>query len=125
MKLLVLVVAVGAGALAVFAVPATIVSAASDQLRQIGLADLNPLRAIFDSEQQKIRAGMTPQALGLRSSSVTFTPMTLAPPPSLKLDLSRAYEAQAESQIQQVDQHMQTMQAYRNNPSQWSGPPPH
>jgi hypothetical protein len=107
-----------------FALPATFLSTASDELRQIRLADLNPLRAIYDAEQRQIRAGTSPEALGLHGSAVTFRPVMLAPPASLKLDLSRAYEAQAESQIQQSQQHMQAMQAYTNNPSQWSGPPP-
>ena len=119
-----MVCAVAAGALSMSVVPTTVVSSGVQELRQFRLADLNPLRVIFDSAQQQIQAGTTPEQLGLHSSSVTLTPMTLAPPVSLKLDLSRAYEAQAQSQIDQNIRHSQAMQAYTNNPSGWSGPPP-
>ena len=119
-----MVCAVAAGALSMSVVPTTVVSSGVQELRQVRLADLNPLRVIFDSAQQQIQAGTTPEQLGLHSSSVTLTPMTLAPPASLKLDLSRAYEAQAQSQIDQSIRHSQAMQAYTSNPSAWSGPPP-
>jgi len=123
-RLLLIVFAAGAGALTVLAIPSHFVSTTSGELREIRLVDLNPLRAIFDSEQQQIHAGMTPEQLGIHTSVVTVSPMTLPPPASLKLDLGRAFEAQAESQIQQNDRRMQNLQAYTRNPSQWSGPPP-
>ena len=130
---LMLVGAALTGALATVAVPPILVGPATDGLRQlvsssgltqIHLTELNPLRAIYDYEQQQIRTGLTPEHLGIHSSAITLSPITLPPPASLKLDLSRAYEAQAESQIQQNDRRMQAMQSYMNNPSQWSGPPP-
>jgi len=125
MKFVLIVVgAACAGALAMLALPPTVVRAASDGLRQVRLSDINPFRAIFDYEQQRIRQGMTPDELGIQTSTVKFVPVTLTPPPSLKLDLSRAYEAQAESQIHLNERRMQAMQAYTSNPSQWSGPPP-
>jgi hypothetical protein len=130
---LMLVGAALTGALATVAVPPILVGPATDGLRQlvsssgltqIHLTELNPLRAIYDYEQQQIRTGMTPEQLGLHSSAITLSPMKLGPPQTLKLDLSRAFEAQAESQIDQSIRHSQTMQAYTNNPSAWSGPPP-
>jgi hypothetical protein len=124
-RLLLVVVAAGAGALTMLAIPTSFVSTASGELREIRLVDLNPFRAIFDSGQRQIRAGMTPEQLGLHPSVVNVSPMTLPPPASLKLDLGRAFEDQAESQIQQNDRRMQDMQAYTRNPSQWSGPRPH
>jgi hypothetical protein len=65
-----------------------------------------------------------PEQLGLHTSTVTVTPMMAAPPASLKLDLGRAYQEQAQSQIGQNERRMQDLRAYANNPSQWSGPPP-
>ena len=126
MKFVILIVAAAVtGALAVIAVPSSLVTAASDQLGQIRLSDLNPLRAIFDYEQHQIQVGTTPDQLGFHSTAVTLTPapFTLSPPP-LKLDLSQAYRGQAQSQIEQSERHMQSMQSYMNNPSQWSSPPP-
>jgi hypothetical protein len=122
--LIMLVVAAGAGALTMLAIPTGFVTTSSDALREIRLADLNPFRAIFDSGQRQIRPGATPEPRGLHSSAITVSPVALPPPASLKLDLGRAFEAQAESQIQQNNRRMQDMQAYTNNPSQWSGPPP-
>ena len=125
MKSIVLVGAVAAaGALAGLVIPTTIVSSGANELRQIPLAELNPFRAIWDSAQRQIRAGMTPEQLGLRSSAITVSPMALSPPASLKLDLGRAFEVQAQSQIDQSIRHTQDMQAYTNNPSAWPGPPP-
>jgi len=125
MKSIVLVGAVAAaGALAGLALPATIVTSGANELRQIRLVELRPLRAILDSARQQVRAGMTPDQLGLRSSAITVSPMALPPPASLKLDLGRAFEAQAQSQIDQSIRHSQDMQAYTNNPSAWPGPPP-
>lgn len=121
---LMLVAAACAGALTVIAVPTTFATAASTEAKQIHLADFNPFQRIFDSEQRRIRAGMTPEQLGLHSSAVTLTPMPLAPPPSLKLDLGQAYQTQAQSQIDQGIRRTQDMAAYTNNPSAWSGAPP-
>lgn len=121
---LMLVAAACAGALTVVAVPTRFVTAASTEVKQIHLADLNPFQGIFDSEQRQIRARMTPERLGLHPSVVTVTPMPLAPPPSLKLDLGQAYQAQAQSEIDQGIRRTQDMSAYTSNPSAWSGPPP-
>ena len=133
MKFVLLVVAAAAaGALLMVAVPSTLIQSASLDVRgfvdssgltDVHLTKLNPFRAIFDHEQQQIRVGLTPEQLGIHGSAIALTPMRLGPPQALKLDLSRAFEAQAESQIQQNERRMQAMQAYRNNASQWSGPP--
>jgi hypothetical protein len=125
MKFVLLVVAAaGAGALATFAVPTLLFSAASDQLRQIRLTDLSPFRAIYDMEKQQIQPGLTPEQLGIHRSPITISPITLPPPQSLKLDLSHAFEAQAELQIQQNERRMRDMQAYGRDPMHWEGPPP-
>ena len=121
---LMLIAAACAGALTVVAVPTAFVTDVSAGVRHARLADFNPFQGIFDSEQRTVLTGTSPEQLGLHSSAVTLTPMPLAPPPSLKLDLGRAYEAQAQSQIDQGIRRSQDMQAYTNNPSAWSGPPP-
>jgi hypothetical protein len=94
MRFVVLVgVAAGAGALAIFAIPASFLqapasflqSAASDmhaataQLGQMHftLADLNPLRADYDFMMQRVRAGQTPDQLGFHGSKVTFAPIAI------------------------------------------------
>src|SRR5437016_10378684 len=108
MKFVLLVItAAAAGALAMFAVPSTLIQSASLNVRgfvdssgvtEVHLTNLNPFRAIFDYEQQQIRVGLTPEQLGIHGSAIALTPMRLGPPEALKLDLSRAFEAQAVSQ---------------------------
>jgi hypothetical protein len=119
-----LVAAACVGALMVIAFPTTLVTAASVEMRQIHLADLNPFGSIFDYGQKQIREGMNNDDLGLHRSTVHLAPATIPPPASLKLDLSRAYEVQAQSQIDQAIRHTQDAQAYTRDPWHQSGPPP-
>ena len=130
---LLVIVAAVAGALAMFAVPVTVIQSASLDVRgfvdrsgltEIHLTNINPFRSIFDYEQQQIRMGLTPEQLGIHSSAITVTPMRLGPPQVLKLDLSRAFEVQAESQILQNERRMQDLQAYGRHPMHWESLPP-
>lgn len=97
MKFATLIAAAGAGALVALAMP------------------VNPFRAVYNYEQHRIQTPATPEELGLHASAVT--PMPLAPPPPLKLDLGQSLQTQAELQIQQNDRRTQDLQAYRPNPS--------
>jgi len=119
---LMLVAAACAGALAMAAVPTAIVRSGAEDLRQFHLADLNPLRLIFDYEQQRIQTPLTPEELGFHGSPVVMAP--IVPPPGLKLDLSQSLNPQAQYEIQRNNQRMQDMQAYMHDPSHWVGPPP-
>jgi hypothetical protein len=67
---------------------------------------------------------MTSEEPGVHASAIGSKPVTLAPPASLKLDLGRAFEAQAETQTQQNDRRMREMQAYTRNPGQLVGARP-
>jgi hypothetical protein len=89
MKFVILVVAAaGLGASAIFAVPSAVLQSgyssvqglvADSGLTQLKLADLNPLRAIFDFEQQRIQAGQTPDQLGFHGSAAKLGPMWTPP----------------------------------------------
>jgi hypothetical protein len=120
MKFVVLIAAAMVGALATIALPPTF-SAASHELRPVRLSDFNPLRAIFDYGQHGIRAGKTPEERGIHTAATKLKPMTVVPPSSLKLDLSRAFEAQAETQIQN-NRRMGDIQANTRNPGHGLGP---
>lgn len=125
MKFLVpVVVAAGTGVLAVFAVPASFVGMASHAVRQIHLADLNPIRAVFDYEQQQVRTPMTPQDLGFHASPMTLSPVIMTPPQSLGVNLGQSFDPQAQMEIEQNNRRMQDMQAYMRDPNHWMGPPP-
>lgn len=135
--MLLLIGAVFVGALAVFAVPTTVLHSGSSSLHAVvsesglnrfTLADLNPLRAIFDYEQQRINDGTTPEQLGFHGTAVTLGPIW-TPPPTLGLSIDkdsmdRAFAARVQSQIQQSYQHSQDLQAYGRDPAHWIGPPP-
>jgi hypothetical protein len=123
MKIVVLVAAALGGALATIAVPPTLI-AASHEFRQVRLSDLNPFRAIFDSGRQRNRAGMTSEEQGVHAPAIGSKLGTLVPPASLKLDLGRAFEAQAQTQIQQNNRRMGDMPVYANNPLTWFSSPP-
>jgi len=124
----------GFAMLAVFAIPGTVVGSASvgfhhvverSGFAQVSLADLNPLRAIFDYEKRRIQTPLTPEQLGFHPSPpMTFSPIAIVPPQSLKLDLSQSFGQQAQMQIEQNNRRMQDMQAYARDPTHWVGPPP-
>ena len=82
-----LVAAIGVGAVASLAIPSNVIDstvstaqALGDRVAQIKLADLNPLRAIFDWEKERIAKGETPEELGFHPSAVTAQPYSFASP---------------------------------------------
>lgn len=137
MKFIFLVIgAIFVGALAVFAIPSSVFQSGSDSihsltaqtgLKQFTLADLNPLRFIFDYEKQQINTPMTPEQLGFHGSAVELKPFQMPQTPSFHIDqdaMNRAFAAQAESQIEQSYQRSQALEAYGRDPTHWVGPPP-
>jgi len=94
MKFAILVVsAASLGALAIFAVPSSLLRSgysslqglvAGSGLTQLNPADLNPLQAVFDFDKQRIQAGQTPDQLGFHGSAVKLGPMwTPNPQPAI------------------------------------------
>lgn len=123
MKFVILMVSAAvAGALSMFLVPTTIVRSGTEELRQFRLADLNPLRLIFDYEQKQRQTPLTPAEMGFHGSPVILKP--ISPPATLKLDLSQSLQTQGDLGMQQSDRHMQDMQAYTRDPDHQVGPPP-
>jgi hypothetical protein len=47
--------------------------------RKFSFADLNPLRAIFDTEMKVVSTPSTPESLGFHGSAVTFKPIIRRP----------------------------------------------
>jgi hypothetical protein len=88
MKFAVLVAAAAAaGAVATVAVPSSVIDSSVSEMQALGdsiggfkLADLNPLRAIFDWEAERIKKPLTPEEMGMRPSDVTATPYSFASP---------------------------------------------
>lgn len=139
MKFAIVVAAtVCAVALAIFAIPSNLIPSgfggfetlsANTGLKHFTLADLNPLRFVFDYEQQQINTPYTPEQLGFHGSPVVLTPSPWASAPGFTLNIdkdnmNRAFAAQIQSQIQQSYQHSQDLQAYGRDPTHWIGPPP-
>jgi|SRR5580698_3555235 hypothetical protein len=71
-----IVAAVAVGMLATVAIPTTFLQTTSTAVQSfVGgfrVADLNPLRAVFDYDQARITAGHTPESLGFKPSSVSI-----------------------------------------------------
>jgi hypothetical protein len=125
-----------AAALAIFAVPSNLIPsdfggvemlAARSGLDHFTLADLNPLRFVFDYERQRINAGDTPEQLGFHPSPVILSPVQM---PTTNLDRFKGplgpggYDPQAYMEMQQNNQRMDAMRHYMNDPTHWVGPPP-
>jgi len=79
--------ALGVGAVAAFAIPSNVLDsslstaqALGDRAAEIKLVDLNPLRAIYDWEMERVRKGETPEELGFHPSTVTTPPYSFASP---------------------------------------------
>jgi hypothetical protein len=137
MKFMILVAAAAsAGALAILAVPASLVQSGVDSVHalvrsfgvgQLSLADLNPFRAVFDFEQKRISTGETPDQLGFHTSAVTAGPMW-TPSQSFSVNVSPGpygFDPQAQYEIQQNNQRMEDLRNYNRDPMHWTGPPPH
>jgi hypothetical protein len=130
-------IAVGVGVVATVAIPSSVlqsastsVQAAADSVAQVkfNVADLNPLRAVFDWERQRIQAGESPDQLGFKTSKMTLAPFVM-PAPAFNFNNgpytgNGIYSGMA-YQIHQNDQRMQDWRNYANNPAGWHGPPPH
>jgi hypothetical protein len=79
--------AAGLGAAAAFAIPSNVIDQASsttralsDRVAQIKLADLNPVRALYDWQMAHVAKGQTPEELGFHGSAVTVPPTSFASP---------------------------------------------
>ena len=75
------------GAIATAAVPSSMIAsgeievqALGDRLGEVKLADLNPVRAIYDWEVKEVSTPRTPEELGFHSSTVTAEPYSFASP---------------------------------------------
>jgi len=125
-----------AAALAIFAIPSNLIPsgfggvgalATRSGLDHFTLADLNPLRFVFDYERQRINAGDTPEQLGFHPSPVILSPVQM---PTTSLDQFKGplgpggYDPQAYMEMQQNNQRMDAMRHYMNDPAHWVGPPP-
>ena len=85
MKFAVLVVGAAAlGVVATVAIPSDVlesgtaqVQALGDRIGEIKLVDLNPLRAIYDWEMERIKKPLTPEEMGFHGSAVTFKPFEM------------------------------------------------
>jgi len=83
MKFAVLVGAAAAfGMIAAVAVPSSVigsgeiaVQALGDRLGEVKLADLNPIRAVFDWEAEQIKKPVTPEELGIHHQELTLRPI--------------------------------------------------
>ena len=70
------------GAIATAAVPSSVIAsgeieaqALGDRLGEVKLADLNPLRAIFDWEVKEVGTPRTPEQLGIHHQELTLRPI--------------------------------------------------
>ncbi|HUO92278.1 MAG TPA: hypothetical protein VMU22_05110 [Rhizomicrobium sp.] len=85
MKFAVLVGAAAAfGMIAAVAVPSAAIESGALQVQALGdriggikLADLNPIRAIYDWEAEQIKKPMTPEELGIHHQELTLRPIDL------------------------------------------------
>jgi hypothetical protein len=93
------------------------------------IADLNPIRAAYDTVQAKIQSGVTPEELGFHPSAVSATLPDPKNWPGVGLTLSpgmqNGWASTVTAQMRENSNRMQDLANYARNPAAWRGMPPH
>jgi hypothetical protein len=93
------------------------------------IADLNPIRATYDTVKAKIQTGMTPDELGFHASPPLNVTM---PDPktwqgvgfTLSPGMQNGWGQTVAAQTRQFNNRMEDMRNYARNPAGWRGAPP-
>jgi hypothetical protein len=91
------------------------------------LADLNPLRLIYDEEMADIARGHTPAELGFPASKPIGRFVMPSATPGFKFDdaeMARTRGSSIVQQNQQFNNRMDDIRNYAQNPAGWHGAPP-